>query len=94
MKIRDNTERICHSVEGQNAVKYDNMSMEEFVQEQGLGTAALENVTLWTRAMLGCEPSEMSALYFLEYCRLGGGLKQMRSDREHGGQFLRARQGE
>jgi monoamine oxidase len=92
--IRDDVENICHSVDDQNAVKYDSMSMEDFVKTQGLGTAALENVTLWTRAMLGCEPSEMSALYFLEYCRLGGGLKQMRSDRKHGGQFLRARQGE
>lgn len=43
--------------------------------------------------MLGQEPSDISALYFLNYCKSGGGLLQMRSDRKHGGQYLRVRQG-
>lgn len=43
--------------------------------------------------MLGQEPEDISALFFLQYCKSGGGLLQMRSDREHGGQFLRIRQG-
>lgn len=43
--------------------------------------------------MLGQEPEDVSALYFLNYCKTGGGLLQMRSDRRHGGQYLRIRQG-
>jgi monoamine oxidase len=43
--------------------------------------------------MLGLEPSDISALYFLNYCKSGGGLLQMRSDRKDGGQYLRIRQG-
>jgi hypothetical protein len=39
--------------------------------------------------LLGLEPSELSALFFLDYCKSGGGLNNMRSDRMHGGQFLR-----
>lgn len=43
--------------------------------------------------MLGKEPREISALFFLNYCKSGGGLLQMRSDRKGGGQYLRIRQG-
>lgn len=43
--------------------------------------------------MLGQEPSDISALFFLNYCKSGGGLMQMRSDRKHGGQYLRVTQG-
>lgn len=43
--------------------------------------------------MLGVDPCEVSALYFLEYCAAGGGLMTMRSDRKDGGQYLRIRQG-
>lgn len=43
--------------------------------------------------MLGQDADEVSALYFLNYCKSGGGLLQMRSDRKDGGQFLRIRQG-
>jgi monoamine oxidase len=43
--------------------------------------------------MLGQNPNDISALYFLSYCRSGGGLLQMRSDRKGGGQHLHIRQG-
>lgn len=56
--------------------------------EQAIATASI-----WTRAMLGQEPEDVSALYFLNYCKSGGGLLQMRSDRRDGAQYLRLRQG-
>lgn len=56
--------------------------------EQAIATASI-----WTRAMLGQEPEDVSALYFLSYCKSGGSLLQMRSDRRDGGQYLRLRQG-
>jgi monoamine oxidase len=43
--------------------------------------------------MLGVDPAEVSALYFLNYCKSGGGLLQLRSDLKGGGQHLRIRQG-
>jgi len=43
--------------------------------------------------MLGQEPENVSALYFLNYCKSGGGLMQMRSDCKDGGQYLRVKQG-
>ena len=43
--------------------------------------------------MLGQEPEGISALFFLNYCKSGGGLMQMRSDRKGGGQHLRIRSG-
>lgn len=43
--------------------------------------------------MLGKDPQEVSALFFLDYCKSGGGLLVMRSDTYAGGQHLRIRQG-
>lgn len=43
--------------------------------------------------MLGHDPEDISALFFLNYCKSGGGLLQMRSDRKGGGQHLRLRKG-
>ncbi|KAK3061422.1 hypothetical protein LTS18_006302 [Coniosporium uncinatum] len=69
------------------------MTMAEFVKSEGGGVTALCTVSVWTRAMLGLEPSEVSALYFLDYCKSGGGLMQMRSDGKNGGQYLRIVEG-
>lgn len=73
--------------------KYDNVTLGEFVKESGGGPSALASVTVWTRVMLGCEPSEMSAAYFLDYIKRGGGLMRMRSDSKDGGQYIRFRKG-
>lgn len=71
----------------------DAMTFEAFLRSKNAGEASLATATVWTRAMLGLDPSDMSALYFLNYCRSGGGLLQMRSDRKGGGQHLRIREG-
>lgn len=88
-------EKLCHSIDSQNAShqKYDDVTFEEFVKQSGGGPIALASTTIWTRVMLGCEPSEMSAMYFLDYIKRGGGLMQMRSDLQGGGQYLRFRTG-
>lgn len=43
--------------------------------------------------MLGVEADKLSAQFFIEYNGKGGGLKTLRSDQKHGGQYLRFRQG-
>lgn len=72
---------------------YDSMTFEEFAKESGALPKTLEYANLWVRAMLGIDGSEISALYFLHYCRSGGGFVQMRSDDKHGGQHLRSKTG-
>lgn len=71
----------------------DSLTFEAYLLSRGASKIALATATLWTRAMLGQEPTDISALFFLNYCKSGGGLMQMRSDRKHGGQHLRVRQG-
>lgn len=71
----------------------DSLTFEAYLLSRGASKTALATATLWTRAMLGQEPTDISALFFLNYCKSGGGLLQMRSDRRGGGQHLRVRQG-
>ena len=71
----------------------DSLTFEAYLRSRGASAVALATATVWTRAMLGQDPRDISALYFLNYCKSGGGLLQMRSDRKHGGQYLRIRQG-
>jgi len=86
-------EDLCHTKDLRNPMGHDDITLEEFIKENGGGEISLATITIWTRAMLGCEPSELSALYFLDYCKSGGGIMQMRSDRKNGGQFLRVKTG-
>lgn len=71
----------------------DAVTFEAYLRSRGASETSLATATVWTRAMLGVDPSDISALFFLNYCKSGGGLLQMRSDRKGGGQHLRIRQG-
>ncbi|EXJ62845.1 hypothetical protein A1O7_03286 [Cladophialophora yegresii CBS 114405] len=71
----------------------DSISFETFLQRARVTDKALATAQVWTHAMLGVDPSEVSALYFIEYCAAGGGLMTMRSDSKGGGQYLRIREG-
>jgi monoamine oxidase len=50
-------------------------------------------VNVISRATLGVESGEVSALFFLDYLQSGGGLGNITSDLKHGAQYLRATQG-
>ncbi|KAE8551063.1 hypothetical protein EYB25_007297 [Talaromyces marneffei] len=94
-RIRDMVEADCQTLNParpQNA-EWDSVTFEAYLRSSGASAEALATATVWTRAMLGQDPKDISALYFLTYCRSGGGLLQMRSDRLGGGQHLRIRQG-
>jgi monoamine oxidase len=101
VRIRDLFEKLCQTVDLEDPlssvktleVDYDKMSMADFVRFHKGGDTALCTVSIWTRAMLGLEPEEVSALFFLAYSKSGGGIMQMRSDRKDGGQFLRIAKG-
>lgn len=93
--IRNMAEADCQQVDcahPRDPIK-DSMSFMAYLKSRQASDKAIATASIWTRAMLGQEPEDVSALYFLNYCKSGGGLLQMRSDRRHGGQYLRIRQG-
>ena len=96
--LRNKAEEVCQSLDIRNPLRngshLDNMSFEDWVRSvTGPSESALASASIWTRAMLGMEPREVSALFFLNYCKSGGGLLQMRSDQKNGGQYLRLAKG-
>ncbi|EME46573.1 hypothetical protein DOTSEDRAFT_87098 [Dothistroma septosporum NZE10] len=101
IRIRDIFEETCHKIDLTNVVAsgrkikkdLDDITFELWLKSLGAGPAAVNALSIGTRAMLGVEPFELSALYFLEYCKSGGGYMQMRSDRKDGGQYLRIKSG-
>ncbi|CZT17343.1 related to amine oxidase [Ramularia collo-cygni] len=101
IRIRTIFEETCQKIDIYNTVAsgqqirkdLDDITFEAWLQDLGCGEHALNSLKVGTRAMLGVEPSELSALYFLDYCKSGGGYMQMRSDLKHGGQYLRIAKG-
>ncbi|KAJ6177271.1 hypothetical protein N7485_004185 [Penicillium canescens] len=94
-QIRDMCEADCQALDTwrPDDSSLDSLTFEAYLRSRGASEVALATAIVWTRAMLGQDPRDISALYFLNYCKSGGGLLQMRSDRKHGGQYLRIRQG-
>ncbi|KAL4767151.1 hypothetical protein BDW60DRAFT_226894 [Aspergillus nidulans var. acristatus] len=86
-------EKACHELDIHNPTAtgkdLDSLSLIEWASAKTSSKSALAVVQLWTRAMMGIEPSEISALFFLNYMKSGGGPARMRSDFKHGGQHLR-----
>lgn len=101
IRIRNIFEETCHKIDiydvltsGQRIREdLDDITFEHWLKDLGCGEHALNSLKVGTRAMLGVEPSELSALYFLDYCKSGGGYMQMRSDLKNGGQYLRIAKG-
>ncbi|KAI7233805.1 flavin-containing amine oxidoreductase [Hortaea werneckii] len=95
VEIRDMVEADCQAVDAwkPNSIPLDCLTFEAYLTSRGANPIALATATVWTRAMLGQEPCDISALFFLNYCKAGGGLLALRSDRKGGGQHLRVRQG-
>ncbi|KAL1885832.1 hypothetical protein Plec18167_001328 [Paecilomyces lecythidis] len=94
-QLRDIIEADCQQLDTadpRNPI-YDSMTFLAYLHSKNASETAIESASIWTRAMLGQEPHDVSALYFLHHCKAGGGIIQMRSDRSGGGQYLRVRQG-
>ncbi|KAJ5170854.1 YjgF/Yer057p/UK114 family [Penicillium coprophilum] len=94
-EIRDLCEADCQALDTWRPqdTSLDSITFETYLRSRGASEVAIATGMVWTRAMLGQDPRDVSALYFLNYCKSGGGLLQMRSDRKDGGQYLRIRQG-
>lgn len=71
----------------------DGITFEQYCRNAGADTRALQTARVWTRGTLGQDPSDVSALAYLEVCRGGLGLVNLRYDGKHGAQFLRLQEG-
>lgn len=84
---------VAYGSKASSTENYDQMSLEQFVISKGATQKTVDMVRVWSRVMVGIEATDMSAQFFIEYTGKGGGLKQLRSDQKHGGQYLRFRKG-
>ncbi len=82
IRLRDIFEATCQQIDitsptasGKSVrADLDNITVEDWVRSHNPSSEdALNSLTIGSRAMLGVEPSEISALYFLDYCKSGGG---------------------
>jgi monoamine oxidase len=71
----------------------DSISFDQWIRESGGGAKALLTARLWVRGTLGQDSCEVSALAYLEICRGGLGLVNLRSDDKNGAQRLRLQEG-
>lgn len=81
--------RPVESAVATTGLDLDSMTLEELARKENGSQQAMDMLRISTRALLGVEPSDMSALYFLDYCKSAGGLLAMRGDGKGGGQYLR-----
>ncbi|KAL5327647.1 hypothetical protein ACEPPN_005348 [Leptodophora sp. 'Broadleaf-Isolate-01'] len=84
---------VAYGSKASSTENYDQMSLEQFAISKGASESTVDMVRVWSRVMVGIEAKDMSAQFFIEYTGKGGGLKQLRSDQKHGGQYLRFRKG-
>ncbi|KAH7115452.1 hypothetical protein B0J13DRAFT_600026 [Dactylonectria estremocensis] len=82
-----------HPHGGSDAKKLDSLTALEFVEVEFGSDLAKLLVTTLTRALLGVDANEVSALFLVDYIKSATGLENIMSDVEHGGQYLRNRQG-
>ncbi|KAH8811156.1 putative amine oxidase [Xylogone sp. PMI_703] len=69
--------------------------LSNWLSDNGLKDGMVkDSVTTLVRALLGVEPEEISALYFLDYIKSGLGLESLMSDGPSGAQYMRIRQGQ
>ncbi|KAJ4251850.1 hypothetical protein NW762_011147 [Fusarium torreyae] len=78
---------------GSDAEELDSLTALEFANKVFGGSLAGLLVTTLTRALLGVEADELSALFLVDYIKSGTGLDNISSDGKDGGQYMRNRQG-
>jgi len=84
---------VAYGSKAGSTENYDQTSLEQFAVSKGASQRTVDMIRIWSRVMLGIEAKDLSAQFFIEYTGKGGGLKTLRSDQKHGGQYLRFRKG-
>lgn len=70
-----------------------NTSFEQFCHGIGASPKALLTARVWCRGTTGQDPSDVSALAYLEVCRGAGGIVKLRHDGKDGAQYVRLKEG-
>lgn len=97
--LRDLVEKITTQDDGPLQSRASRKELDAISFEAWLAKVANHNDRacatgkVWTHAMIGCDPGEVSALFFLDYVRSGLGLMSIRSDKSDGGQYMRIAEG-
>jgi monoamine oxidase len=82
---------VYHPELGPGAKEWDGITFADFAKRYSPAAESLANAL--SKALLGAEATQMSALYMFHYIKSGTGLRNMVSDGKDGGQYLRNRQG-
>lgn len=99
MALRDLVEKITTQEDGPLQSASSRKELDAITFEAWLAKATNHNARacatgkVWAHAMIGCDPGEVSALFFLDYTRASLGLMSVRSDRRDGGQYMRIAEG-
>ncbi|KAH7357154.1 monoamine oxidase [Rhexocercosporidium sp. MPI-PUGE-AT-0058] len=94
--LRDEVEKASldsGTFEKPRCVELDAISLEQYCKDLGAGPEALMTARVWSRGTLGQDPCDVSALVYLEICRGGLGLVNLRYDGKNGAQYLRLEEG-
>ncbi|KAJ3498908.1 hypothetical protein NLG97_g761 [Lecanicillium saksenae] len=84
---------LSHPHLGPDAAKLDSMTALDLVKREFKSPLLVNLTHTLSRALLGVEPGEMSALYFVDFLKSGTGILNISSDEKHGAQYLRNQQG-
>ena len=79
--------------DGDIARSLDNISFAHWCEQEIQHPVIMRLAESLTQGLLGVEPTEVSALYIVNYIKSGTGLTNLGSDLEDGGQYLRVRKG-
>ena len=78
---------------GELAAQLDSVTVEQLIAGESSDPEAKSGSSLLCGALLGCDPSELSALFLLDYLRSGTGIENLTSEVKDGAQDLRVREG-
>lgn len=78
---------------GPDATALDSMTVAEFIEKEFQSPIILGLATTLTRAILGVDAHEVSALYLVDFIKSGDGFVNITSDVKDGAQYLRNQQG-
>lgn len=78
---------------GPDASTLDNLTVAEFIENEFPSPIILGLATTLTRAILGVDAHEVSALYLVDFIKSGDGFVNITSDVKDGAQYLRNQQG-
>ncbi|WYZ43637.1 hypothetical protein EsH8_VII_000073 [Colletotrichum jinshuiense] len=93
-RLMELIERADHQSpdQGPDAAMLDSMTFAEFAEKHFPGEEVQKYADELTKALLGVNADETSALYMIDYMQSGTGIANMIAETKDGGQYLRNRQ--